>query len=340
MAAGLALGLVAAACSGDGGDEGSTTSPDEAPDDKATVAAACLSGIEEPNGVDAARPAVGLKIENSPAARPQSGLENAEVVFEERVEGGITRFLAIFHCRDAAKAGPVRSGRFDDPKIVKPITRMLVASGSNAIVEREMRRQKLTYVNERSDTNGGLFRDPPGSFDIHSLFANTKKLRRLVVKKDLKAPNQNIFEFGDIKGRAVRARTVTVNFTESNSIEYRWRGGVWKRTEAGSPFMTAGGKQISATNVLVQVVRVDNSDTIVDSAGFPSPDIDLENSKGKAILFRDGKAIRATWKMGKVGDRPVYRTASGDPLLFARGSIWVELVPSRAGEVKGSFSFK
>jgi hypothetical protein len=340
LAAGLALGLIATACSSDGGGEESTASPDEVAGGEAEPEPTCLGGIAIPDGVDAARPAVGLKIENSPAARPQAGLDKADVVFEERVEGGITRFLAIYHCGDAAKAGPVRSGRFDDPKIVKPFTRLLVASGSNAIVEREMRHHKLLYFDERTEPNGGLFRDPPGSFDIHSLFADTKKLRRLATKKDVRAPSADIFEFGDIESRATRARRVTVNFTESNPIDYWWRGGAWKRTEAGAPFVVASGKQIAVDNVLVQVVRVDNSDTIVDSAGFPSPDIDLENTKGKAVLFRDGKAVRATWKMGKVGEPVVYKTASGGPLTFARGSIWVELVPSKEGEVKGSFTFK
>lgn len=335
----LTVGLAATACSGDGEDN----NPPAAPDDNKTVRTgppACLSGIKAPRGVDPARPAVALKIENSPAARPQGGLEKADVVFEERVEGGITRFMAIFHCGDAAHAGPVRSGRFDDPKIAKPFTPLLIASGANAVVEREMRRQKILYFDEQSVPNGALFRDPPGSVDIHSLFADTKKLRKLAVKKKVNAPPQNIFRFGDIKGRAKRARVVTINFTQSNTIEYRWRGGAWKRTEAGSPFMTAAGKQISVANVLVQLVRVDNSDTIVDSAGFPSPDIALRNTRGKAVLFRDGKAIKATWRMREVGEPPVYRTASGDKLLFARGPIWVELVPSKAGEIEGSFGHR
>jgi hypothetical protein len=335
----LAVGLTVTACSGDGQGDESTATEDES-DGASKPEATCLSGIEPPSGVDPERPAVALKIENSPAARPQSGLEEADVVFEERVEGGITRFLAIFHCGDAAHAGPVRSGRFDDPKIAKPFTSLLVASGANSIVEREMRHQRIKYFDEQSVPNGALFRDPPGSLDIHSLFADTRKLRKLAVKNKVNPPNQSVFEFGDIEGRAKRARVVTVNFTESNPIEYRWKGDAWKRSEGGTPFVSATGKRISVANVFVQVVRVDNSDKIVDSAGFPSPDIRLEKTRGKAVLFRDGKAIRAKWKMGKVGDPPIYRTASGDKLLFARGSIWVELVPSKAGEVKGSFDFR
>ncbi|MGH2786827.1 MAG: DUF3048 domain-containing protein [Actinomycetota bacterium] len=339
MACAAAAALVAVSCNDDSSGPGPDASARVA-GDKPAPEPKCLSGIEAPGGVDPARPAVALKIENSPSARPQSGLENADVVFEERVEGGITRFLAVYHCGDSSHAGPVRSARFDDPKIAKPLTRVLVASGSNAIVEREVRKQKMAYLDEQSVPHGALFRDPPGSTDIHSLFANTKRLRKPALAKNLGAPNQNIFRFGEVARKAKRARVVRIFFTESNTIEFRWKRGSWKRSEGGTRFVTARGVQIAVPNVLVQQVRVDDSKSIADSAGFPSPDIRLENSKGKAVLFRDGKAIRATWKMGAVGDAPVYKTVAGDPLLFARGPIWVELVPSPAGEVKGRFDFR
>jgi hypothetical protein len=279
-----------------------------------------------------------VKIENSPEARPQSGLEAADLVFEERVEGGITRFLVIFHCGSTRKAGPVRSGRFDDPKLAKPFTRMLVASGSNSIVEREMNKQGMVYLDELA--TDGLYRDPPGVLDIHSLFANVTSLRKEAVKRKLKAPRADAFEFGDLPEDAKNAKRVVINFVDSNSVEYRWRGGAWKRYEGGSPFMAASGKPIAVPNVLIQQVRVDDSDTIVDSAGNPSPDIELVNSRGRLLLFRNGKMVKGRWKMGKVGAPIDYRDGNGKPLAFAQGPIWVELVPNQKGEVKGKVSFK
>ena len=279
-----------------------------------------------------------VKIENSPQARPQSGLEHADLVFEERVEGGITRFLVVYHCDTSKKAGPVRSGRFDDPKIAKPFTRMLVASGSNAIVQREMKKQGMLYFEE--NTIDGLFRDPPGFIDVHSLFANVTGLRRVATKNDVKAPRADVFEFGDVPAGAKKARRVTINFVDSNTIEYRWKGGKWKRYEAGAGFMAASGKQIAVPNLLVQQVRVDDSDTVFDVAGNPSPDIELANSKGKLLLFRDGMVVEGTWKMGEVGQKIRYLDGDGEPLRFAQGPIWVELVPNQKGEVKGKVSFK
>jgi hypothetical protein len=296
-----------------------------------------LTGEDPPAGVPLDRPAVAVKIADDPAARPQSGLEKADVVVEERVEGGITRFLVIYHCGDSKHAGPVRSGRFDDPKISKPFTTVLAAAGSNALVDREIKRRKLFYLTE--DNSKALFRDPRGSVSVHSLFTNTKKLRKFAVKKDVGPPPHDVFVFGPIEAESEKARKVTMNFTDDNTVEYRWKRGRWKRYEAGEPFMAAAGDQIAVPNVLIQEVRVDNS-KIVDSVGSPSPKIGLRNTSGRLLLFRDGRAIKGRWKKNGVGDPPVYTTKDGEPMTFARGPIWIELVPSKKGEVKGSFSFK
>lgn len=296
-----------------------------------------LTGEDPPNGVALDRPAVAVKIEDDPAARPQRGLEKADIVFEERVEGGITRFLVIYHCGDSKHAGPVRSGRFDDPKISKPFTNVLAAAGSNAIVDKEIKRRGLFYV--REDNSKALFRDPRGSVSVHSLFANSEKLRKFAVKKDVEPPPHDVFLFGPIDAESKKARKVTMNFTEDNTVEYRWKRGRWKRYEAGEPFMAAAGDQIAVPNVLIQEVRVDNS-KIVDSVGSPSPKIGLRNASGRLLLFRDGRVIKGRWKKNGVAEPPVYTTADGQPMTFARGPIWVELLPSKKGEVKGKFSFK
>jgi hypothetical protein len=181
-----------------------------------------LTGKKPPPGTTS-RPAVAVKIENSEAARPQSGLEKADLVFEEIVEGGITRFLAVYHCGQTQKVGPVRSARFDDPKIALPFTKVLAYSGANSIVERELKRNGMIRFDE---LNGGdaFFRDPPGTLDIHSLFADVAKLRTLVPRARRKPPAPDLFEFGPLDTQGRRARVLTMHFTASNAIEYRWIG--------------------------------------------------------------------------------------------------------------------
>jgi hypothetical protein len=340
MAGACTLLCLLGACSGTVGDDepASALAEGKAPGTLSEPTTCPLTGEDPLEGVELDRPAVALKIEDDPAARPQSGLEHADLVFEERVEGGITRFLAVYHCDDSRHAGPVRSGRFDDPKLARPFTRLLAASGSNSIVEREMKKRDMIYRDEDSTT--ALFRDPPGSGEIHTLFADTTKLRKVAEGKRLEAPTYDAFVFGSLEGNHRKVKKITINFTDDNVIEYKWSGSKWKRFEAGEPFMAATGDQIAVPNVLIQEVRVDNSPGLVDAAGNPSPELTLENSGGRLLLFRDGQVVRGKWKMGDVGEPPVYETLAGDPMTFDIGPIWIELVPSRKGEIKGKFSLK
>ncbi|HEU4481307.1 MAG TPA: DUF3048 C-terminal domain-containing protein, partial [Actinomycetota bacterium] len=211
-------------------------------------------------------------------------------------------------------------------------------SGANSIVENELAVRGMLVLDE--DTSGdALFRVPPGVLEIHNLFANTERLRKLAVKGKVKAPKDDLFEFGDIPDGAKKARRITINFTASNTIEYRWKGGSWKRSEAGLPFMTNDGEQIAVPNVLIQEVQVNNSTRIFDVAGNPSPDISL-TGKGRALLFRDGKVVKGTWSSKTEGAMPKLRTKAGDRFTFAEGPIWIELVPAPTGTVKGTLSFR
>ncbi|MGH2754359.1 MAG: DUF3048 domain-containing protein [Actinomycetota bacterium] len=331
------VALVGAACNSEEPDDNqAAAAPSPSPEPE--PAKCPLNGEEPPKGLDVTTPAIALKIENSPEARPQSGLEDADLVYEEVVEGGITRFMAIFHCGTTDQGGPVRSARFDDPKIAKPFTHLLAYSGSNAIVDKELKAQDIIPLNEDTDPVEAFFRVPEGVLEVHNLFADVGTLQKIAAKREVDPPSTDVFTFGDVPAGAKKARSISLNFTASNTIEYKWAKDAWARSEAGAPFMTAEAEQIEVPNLLIQEVRVDNSNTIVDVAGNPSPDIDLL-SGGKALLFRDGKVVKGRWDVDKDGV-PSFTTASGDPMTFAPGPIWVELVPSKKGEVKGSFSFK
>lgn len=333
----LCLGLLGAACSGDDSED-TEVAPVASASPEPEPAKCPLTGEEPPKGLDVETPAIALKIENSPEARPQSGLEEADVVYEEVVEGGITRFMAIFHCGTSDQAGPVRSARFDDPKLAIPFTHLLAYSGSNGPVDKELKRNDIIQLNEDTDPVEAFFRVPEGVLEVHNLFADVGKLQKIAEKREVAPPSTDVFTFGDVPADAKKARSVSLNFTASNTIEYKWKKDAWMRSEAGVPFMTAAGDQLAVPNLLVQEVRVDNSETIVDVAGNPSPDIDLLTG-GKAFLFRDGKVIKGKWSTNK-DSHPVFTTTDGEPMTFAVGAVWIELVPSNKGDVKGSFSFK
>jgi hypothetical protein len=298
-----------------------------------------LSGLEAPSKAHALRPAVAVKVENSPVAYPLSGLEHAEVVYEEQVEGGMTRFMALFHCNDTAKVGPVRSAREVDPAIMTPATRILASAGGNDIVRDVLTAAKVVLIDE--DTAGAAMRrvERPGIGLEHTLYARTSALRRLGSKDHSKPPPPGIFAFGGMQGRWRPARTVTVNFGMATSITYRFERGRWRRSERGEPFLADTGRQIAVDNVVIEEHEVNNSTRIFDVAGNPSIEIADVTGSGRALVFRDGRVIVGRWVREKKTDRVAYLSHAGREIRLKPGSTWIELLPSESGDVKGSFDY-
>lgn len=333
LAIALVVALTMAACGGD--DAPPDTGPDAAPTPEPPPI--CPLTGEDPDD-ELPRPAIAVKIENSPQSRPQAGLMEADLVFEEIVEGGVTRFAAIYHCGSSKKVGPVRSARFDDPSIVGPFTEVLAYSGANAIVEKELKKQGMQTFTEQKDPAGAFFREPEGSTDVHSLRMDVEKLRAEVKNTEDVNPPLDIFTFGEAPPSAEKAKSVTLNFSSSNIVSYKWARGAWRRFQDGVAFKVQPGGQVAVPNVLVQEVRIDPSCCIVDVTGNKSPDIKLKGT-GRALLFRDGVVIEGEWTIGPDGI-PSYTTADGEPMPFKEGPIWIELVPSKKGQVKGKIAYK
>ena len=285
---------------------------------------------------EAARPAVAVKIENSPAAYPLSGLGDAEVVFEELVEGGMTRFMAVYHCTDTKKAGPVRSARIVDPPIMSPITRILAAAGGNALVRKALDKANIITIDE--NTKGGALRriDRPGISAEHTLYANTEAVRNAGEKKFDDPPTPGIFKFGGIPSGGRPAKTVTLNFTQNDPIVYKWSGGGWERSQHGSPF-SVEGPDLIVDNLIVELHKVNYSKKLFDVLGNPSIEIADPIGSGEALVFRDGKVFDATWNRKAITDRVVYETKDGEEIALKEGTTWIALLPNSKGQVKGSF---
>ncbi len=327
--------LTFAACSGDDVPEVAVETP--APSPSAPDPKCPLTGKTATSPSLAERPAVAIKVENAPIAYPLSGLEDAELVFEELVEGGVTRFMAIYHCTDANKVGPVRSARVVDPGIMIPITRILGAAGGNAIVRKELKKADVVVLDEKRSKKAMRRIPRPGIALEHTLYANTRAIRNLGQKRFDEPPRTN-FEFGPLKGKAKKTRSVTINFGGESTVGYTWSKGKWKRFDNGSPLLAEGGGQIGVDNVVIEQHTINNSRTIVDVGGNPSIEIADQTGKGTAVLLRDGKAINGRWIRKNLKGPVRFVTNAGDTMVFAPGTIWVELVPDRKGEIKGSFS--
>jgi hypothetical protein len=296
-----------------------------------------LTGAKPQKPADAARPAVAVKVENAEIAYPLSGLEDAEVVFEEVVEGGVTRFMALYHCTDSKKVGPMRSVRTVDPAIMTPITRILAASGGNDIVRRKLRRERIVVIEELTAGKAMRRVAREGLALEHTLYGDTSKLRKLGQKRFDKPPPASTFAFGDVNPRARSASKVTIVFSPAVTVEYRWKKDKWMRFQDGEPFRDGKNRQIGVDNVVIEEHTVRYARGLVDAAGNRSYAIADVAGKGRAILLRDGKVIVGEWRRKSADDAVAFVDKNGEKMLFARGSTWVHLVPDKKGVVKGSF---
>ena len=298
-----------------------------------------LSGLKPADDALLKRPAVAVKVENNPAAYPLAGLDHAEIVYEELVEGGLTRFLALYHCTDAAKVGPVRSTRVVDPAIMTPATKILAGAGGNAIVRKVLREHHIMLIDE--STAGSAMRRiaRPGVSSEHTLYGDTKGLRAIGAKRYDKPP-PGAFDFGSIPAGAKKATHIAVNFGGSSTITYDYRRGKWFRSDDGEPLVMENGEQIAVDNVVIERHTINFSKKIVDVAGNPSTEIADVTGRGKAFLFRDGKVLTGTWERDSIESEVVFKTSSGDDMTLHPGTTWIELVPNKKGEISGAVSYE
>jgi hypothetical protein len=285
-----------------------------------------LTGLEPTGGKVPHRPALAVKVENHPAARPQAALNEADVVYEEPVEGGYTRFIAVFQCEEADRVGPVRSGRLTDPDVLRQFGPAVFGyAGGVAAVKREVPRAGLVDVNYILAADAYV-RDPAKA-SPHDVYTTTSALRKAAASDA--GPPRPVFSYADAyEGTARRASGVHLPFSTVSDVVWTWdrREGAWLRAHGEVAHLLEDGSQVSARTVVVQVVEVAASH-IVDAAGNPSPDVEL-TGRGRAYVFRDGTVIVGRWERPTLEDVTRFLARDGEEIPLSPGRTWVELLPS------------
>lgn len=312
--------FVLAACSSGGGDEStSTTAP------TTTTAPAPptfpLTGLPDAEGVGT-RPAMTVKVDNADfeGARPQTALDQADIVYEELAEGGVTRFAAVFQSQVPETVGPIRSVRGMDPALVTSLGGIVVFSGGT---EENVEKIASAPVNRIDENNAGdaFFRND-NPVREHSLFGRGQALFDFGGEPVPPAPQFSYLPAGTaMVGEPVSA--VTVGF-ESGGLSgnyastYTWDAATstWKRDIAGIPFVTADGTQIAPTNVIVQMTY------------YPAEAEGILAGEGDVFVFTQGQLIRGRWSRQSIDQPFQYVDAAGQPILLTPGTTWVELLPS------------
>lgn len=273
------------------------------------------------------RPVLAVKVENSSDAYPLVGLDRADIVYEEVVEGGYTRFIALFNCADAERVGPVRSARTTDPKLLVQFSAhpLLAFSGAAPQVIQALDQAKMTKLVE-GDPADAFTRDSARTAP-HNLFAATRPLWAAgkTRAKNEPAPKAVFTYSSDVPAGGHKRSGVTVEFSNSAIADWRWQQGHWVRFLDGSPMDLENGAPITADNIVIQQVQVAPSD-IHDVAGYPSPEVTVTGA-GKAWVLRDGVVITGTWSRPGLGDITRFTTRSGHTIDLKPGTTFVELAP-------------
>ena len=301
---------------------GNSTSPSSP-----TPAARCpLTGAAPPKmGVVPARPALAVKVENTTAAYPLAGLDKADIVYEELVEGGITRFMVVYQCQDSARVGPVRSARTTDPRLLRQFDMHspIAYSGGQSAVVNLLNAMGLVGVTE-TNAPGAFHRDPSRAAP-HNLFVGTQAAFAAGRKRSSKGLPSAVFIYSDAPAGGKRIRSVSIQFSYSTFADWTWTGGHWVRMSGGAPMKLENGAAIAADNVLIQQVTV-RQGQLVDVLGNHSPQVDLMGT-GRAWLLRGGSVIAGTWSRSTLSDITTFSTRAGAQMTLAPGVTWVELAP-------------
>ncbi|HEY3238582.1 MAG TPA: DUF3048 domain-containing protein [Acidimicrobiia bacterium] len=286
----------------------------------------------------AQRPVLVVKVDNAPKARPQVGLNQADVVFEEGVEGGITRFAVLFHSKDSDPVGPVRSARSTDIALVTPLNHPLFAySGANEVFKEYVARAPVVDVGY--DAHPDRYHREAGRPSPNNLFSASKALFDLTPEGSRAPPA--LFPYrapGEAAGGAGAkpasgARVWWRGDVRETMAVWEWDGTAqgWRRTQNGEAHTDGAGLQVTPPNVVIQYVTYKDTG-FVDSTGSPVPEAEVVG-EGEAVILTGGRAVPAHWSKPSASEVTRYVDAGGAEVRLTPGQTWVELVPPGQSEI-------
>lgn len=276
--------------------------------------------------------AVLVVVENHPEARPQRGLNQADIVYESDVIAGITRFLAVYQTKGAAEIGPVRSLRKHFLEIAAPYGSPVAHGGGSEDAYRLLRSDRgLKSLDEIQNAGAWFWRDHSRKAP-HNLYTNTNLIQRAAKAKDyrlLPAAPIRFWSSPSLKSddSVQDASHILIPFSEAasgrNVVEYRYADGKYLRQINGRPHLS-DGEPVQAANVFVLFVQT----KVSHSFGQPQL-LNQVIGSGRALFFTQGKALVGRWEKPSIDSHFKYLVPSSVTLQPAPGQTWVEVVDSQ-----------
>lgn len=279
------------------------------------------------------RRVIAVKIDNHWNARPQSGIEQADAVYELLVEGGLTRFIALFHYSDVEYLGPIRSGRPTDPTLVKFLGAPLQISGAQSWVVSKI----LGYgVNLLGDNGNTTFRIGSRSAP-HNLYGSTLLMREEADRRGYPddPPAEPMFDFGEPTPGASGAEYVSLDWSNNPVVHWQWTGTEYTRFNGDTPHNwrsapVDGEDQVDtqiSTDTLVVLKATKYWASSASGEGSAVPALDTVG-EGVAYVFYDGLVVEGKWQRDTVDERFALTLEDGTPIVIPAGRLWISVFPS------------
>jgi len=268
---------------------------------------------------------VAVKVDNSPEAGPPIGIQDAELVIEAPVEGGITRLTTMFFENEPKVIGPIRSVRPVDADLLAPWRPFLVTTGGQDFVYREILAAGVSILDEGTD---GLFQQIERRQPYH-LVATIPLIEKEAGEG---APPVAALPFGDGEFSGESATSVSIPFSGVADVgwQYDEASGQYTRSVNGEPFQIYPEYDAEltgfGTDTVIVLKAAQRSAGYTDSAGADVPTFDVIGF-GDVMVFHGGQVVTGQWLRAAQSDGWVFLDDSGAQFTVPIGSVWMEVVP-------------
>lgn len=289
-----------------------------------------LTGLRPPGGHVPQRAVLGVKVGNNPTARPQSGLQQADMVFDTLAEGGITRYIAVYQCNSASRIGPVRSVRWDDWHVLGEFRRADLAYVGGVIPNRDTVASLKWICNLDDFVHPERYAQDPYRVRPDATYTSSATLWAACPPVP---PPPQAFSFSkSVQPGSSPLRRAEIPYSGWSDVVWQWSTArhafLHAYREGGSimPDVDSSGAQLQAHNVLIEVVTIQYG-PYAESPGSTGDVESITVGKGKAYLLRNGRLVKGTWARTHYAYMTRFTTANGKQFLLDPGNTWVELVP-------------
>lgn len=334
----------------------SQNGPETIPEEPEVPPVNPLTGEEVASWDLVTRRPLAVKVENDPKARPQSGIIDADLVYEELVEGGVTRFICIFLSKESPVIGPTRSARPSDIDICYYLNPLLICSGGEGTVMSMVQAAGMLYITEDSTH---FWRDRTRRAP-HNLYTNTEMLRQYLVEwgdtfnqlpdsglvfaseeaeeepEEVQPVEEGEEAEGDPAGESVMVSQAT-----SISIPYKAAicAASYQYDPATDSYLHSingvqhtdltTGSRVAPRNVIVQFITLTGSG-IRDVTGAETPLSQVIGS-GKCLVFSGGEVRHGTWNKPNRSSPTTFVDENGEAMPLRTGQTWIHLLTEDIG---------